>query len=75
MEKILYGENNTIISKNQKIKAAHTSIPRQSSHITSGKNESNRHEMRIRLQNDPILGPILNETEVLVNQALIQSKQ
>ena len=70
----LYGENNAIISKKQKIKVAHTSVPRQSTHITSGKNES-RNEMRIRLQYHPVLGPILNETDVLVNQALIQSKQ
>ena len=70
----LFGENNVIISKEQKLKAAHTSIPRQSSHITSGKNES-RNDLRIRLQYHPVLGPILNEIDVLVNKALIQSKQ
>ena len=70
----LFGEHNDIISKEQKLKAAHTNIPRQSSHVTSGKNESSRRDMRIRLRYHPVLGPILNETEMLVNKALVQSK-
>ena len=43
-------------------------------HVTQGKH-TDRDELQLKLREDPILGPILHEVELLVNQALVQSKE
>ena len=45
-----------------------------SAHVTQGKHED-KEELRQLLRDDPVLGPILSEVEVLVDDALSQSKE
>lgn len=68
----LFDERGGSVSEDRMARDARKDVPKQSSHVTSGKNGS-RIELRMRLRRDPVIGAILNETEALVNEALLLS--
>mmetsp|Transcript_24826 Transcript_24826/g.49474 ORF Transcript_24826/g.49474 Transcript_24826/m.49474 type:complete len:518 (-) Transcript_24826:75-1628(-) len=77
----IFGRGNVTVSREQIVKAAEERAlnaekvkVRDKQHVTSGKHDD-KYELKARLRQDPILGPILNETELLVHEALRSSKQ
>ncbi len=77
----IFGRGNVTVSREQIVNAAQKRVSnvektkaKGTQHVTSGKHDD-KDELKARLRHDPILGPILNETEVLVNDALRRSRQ
>ena len=73
----IFGNDTDLITDEIKLNAAskqdHMSDrKKQGKHVTQGKH-ADRDELRRRLMADPVFGLILNETEMLVNQAAAKS--
>ena len=74
----IFGEDNEHITDELKTRAAMSQVKRyekkreKSNHVTQGNDENKRikADLRHQLVMDPILGPLLNFTEILVNSAL-----
>ena len=70
-------EDNALITEEIKLNVASSydqmsDRTKQGAHVTQGKH-ADRDELRSRLMADPVFGLILNETELLVNQAVAKS--
>ena len=70
--------NDGTVSRDLRLKLAETQQAnaekkRNSTHVTQGKHEDKEALMQ-SLREDPVLGPILSEVEVLVKEALGHSK-
>merc|ERR1712032_1367599 len=75
----IFGKKNQIVSSRYKVElvAGHEKMSvrtKNSKHVTQGK-YGDREELRERLMVDPVFSLILNETEILVNEALAKSKE
>mmetsp|Transcript_8961 Transcript_8961/g.16417 ORF Transcript_8961/g.16417 Transcript_8961/m.16417 type:complete len:921 (-) Transcript_8961:271-3033(-) len=73
------GSDDAVVSTDLRMKAAEgqergVKRSQNGNHVTQGKHDD-REELRQSLRDDSVLGPILSEVEILVNEALDQSDE